>query len=211
MVRNLVRDNRVVYGGGAAEIACSLAVAQAADDVLFALTIFHNIVDLNTLKIAGIEQYAVRGFAAALDQVPMALAENSGFSPIETLAEIKSKHVNQNDFRLGVDCLSKGTNGRSHTLCIFNAETNALQKLCENNSFWTQSFLREVILCWPPSSWRWSSRSMMYARLSNVFKSSKTDYESTGDHARWNDRTTLSEFLLWIEKNSLVRFLSDPD
>ena len=33
MVRNLVKDNRVVYGGGAAEIACSLAVAEAADKV----------------------------------------------------------------------------------------------------------------------------------------------------------------------------------
>lgn len=30
VVRNLVRDNRVVYGGGAAEIACSLAVEEAA-------------------------------------------------------------------------------------------------------------------------------------------------------------------------------------
>lgn len=34
VVRNLVKDNRVVYGGGAAEIACSLAVAEAADNVL---------------------------------------------------------------------------------------------------------------------------------------------------------------------------------
>ena len=33
VVRNLVRDNRVVYGGGAAEIACSLAVDKAADKV----------------------------------------------------------------------------------------------------------------------------------------------------------------------------------
>ena len=30
VVRNLVRDNRVVYGGGAAEISCSLAVEDAA-------------------------------------------------------------------------------------------------------------------------------------------------------------------------------------
>lgn len=30
VVRNLVRDNRVVYGGGAAEIACALAVEDAA-------------------------------------------------------------------------------------------------------------------------------------------------------------------------------------
>lgn len=33
VVRNLVTDNRVVYGGGAAEIACSLAVSKAADEV----------------------------------------------------------------------------------------------------------------------------------------------------------------------------------
>lgn len=33
VIRNLVRDNRVVYGGGASEIACALAVNQAADKV----------------------------------------------------------------------------------------------------------------------------------------------------------------------------------
>jgi T-complex protein 1 subunit epsilon len=34
-VRNLIVDNRVVYGGGAAEISCSVAVAKAADEVSF--------------------------------------------------------------------------------------------------------------------------------------------------------------------------------
>merc|ERR1719474_1379996 len=52
VIRNLVRDNRVVYGGGAAEIACSLAVSEAAD------------------KIATIEQYAIHAFAAALENIP---------------------------------------------------------------------------------------------------------------------------------------------
>lgn len=33
VVRNLVKDSRVVYGGGSAEIACSIAVAKAADEV----------------------------------------------------------------------------------------------------------------------------------------------------------------------------------
>ena len=32
-VRNLVRDSRVVYGGGAAEISCALAVSKEADKV----------------------------------------------------------------------------------------------------------------------------------------------------------------------------------
>ena len=56
VVRNLVRDNRIVYGGGAAEIACSVAVSKAAD------------------AATGPEQYAIRAFADALDDVPMALA-----------------------------------------------------------------------------------------------------------------------------------------
>ena len=33
VVRNLVKDNRIVYGGGAAEIACSVAVEDAAVEV----------------------------------------------------------------------------------------------------------------------------------------------------------------------------------
>jgi len=34
-VRNLVVDNRVVYGGGSAEISCSIAVSKAADEVIY--------------------------------------------------------------------------------------------------------------------------------------------------------------------------------
>merc|ERR1719181_818614 len=33
VVRNLIRENRIVYGGGAAEIACSLKVSEEADKV----------------------------------------------------------------------------------------------------------------------------------------------------------------------------------
>ena len=34
------------------------------------------------VSVPGIEQYAIRAFADALDDVPMALAENAGLSPI---------------------------------------------------------------------------------------------------------------------------------
>ena len=37
VIRNLVKDSRVVYGGGAADIACSLAVAAEADKVFQAI------------------------------------------------------------------------------------------------------------------------------------------------------------------------------
>ncbi|KAK6333330.1 T-complex protein 1 subunit epsilon, variant 3 [Orbilia javanica] len=98
VVRNLVKDNRIVYGGGAAEIACSLRVAEEAD------------------KRPGLEQYAMRAFANALDAIPMALAENSGLSPIETLAQIKSRQVREKSFRLGVDCMQTGSNGKPQKL-----------------------------------------------------------------------------------------------
>lgn len=102
VVRNLVRDNRVVYGGGAAEIACSLAVEDAA------------------AKTPGLEQYAMRAFSDALDCVPMALAENSGLNPISTLAEVKSQQVKEANARgrLGVDCMGRGNNDMKEAFVI---------------------------------------------------------------------------------------------
>lgn len=92
VIRNLVKDHRIVYGGGAAETACSLAVSQEAD------------------KVSTIEQYAMRAFADALDSIPMALAENSGLNPIRTLADVKSRQLKEGNPRLGIDCLNNGTN-----------------------------------------------------------------------------------------------------
>jgi len=91
VVRNLVKDNRVVYGGGAAEIACSLIVAEEAD------------------RISSLEQYAFRAFADALEAIPLALAENSGLAPIQTLTEIKSRQLKEKNPWLGIDCNQKGT------------------------------------------------------------------------------------------------------
>merc|ERR1712178_391925 len=91
VVRNLIRDNRIVYGGGAAEIACSLAVTAAADEV------------------KSVEQYAMRAFASALDAIPLALAENSGFSPIETVSAVRSRQVAEGNPYIGIDCMEKNT------------------------------------------------------------------------------------------------------
>merc|ERR1711992_377882 len=83
VVRNLVRDNRVVYGGGASEITCALAVSKEADN------------------IKTIEQYAFRAFADALKVVPIALAENCGLNAIQTLTQIKARQVAENNAGLG--------------------------------------------------------------------------------------------------------------
>ena len=55
----------------------------------------------------------MRSFAAALDAIPLALAENSGLSPIETLAQVKSRQVTEGSSRLGIDCAGQDQNGTS--------------------------------------------------------------------------------------------------
>jgi len=90
VTRNLIRDNRIVYGGGSAEISCAIKIREVADST------------------AGMEQYALRAFADALEAIPLALAENSGLPPIETLSEAKAAQIAQKNPRLGVDCLQKG-------------------------------------------------------------------------------------------------------
>ncbi|KAJ6225826.1 hypothetical protein RDWZM_004371 [Blomia tropicalis] len=92
VVRNLIKDNRIVYGGGAAEISCALAVSEEAD------------------KITSLEQYSFRAFADALESIPLALAENSGLSPIETVAEVKARQLKEKKPHLGIDCVLSGTN-----------------------------------------------------------------------------------------------------
>ena len=53
----------------------------------------------------------MRAFAQALDAIPLALAENSGLSPIDTLADVKSRQVTEGNPRLGIDCMGRGDNG----------------------------------------------------------------------------------------------------
>ncbi len=53
----------------------------------------------------------MRAYADALESVPMALAENSGLNPIETLANVKSQQIAEGNATLGIDCMQAGTNG----------------------------------------------------------------------------------------------------
>ena len=76
---NLIKDNRVVYGGGSAEISCSLAVSAFADTV------------------PGIEQYAIRAFVDALDDLPMALAENAGLFRLPSICVVMTYYLQDLD------------------------------------------------------------------------------------------------------------------
>mmetsp|Transcript_118621 Transcript_118621/g.281567 ORF Transcript_118621/g.281567 Transcript_118621/m.281567 type:complete len:544 (-) Transcript_118621:126-1757(-) len=90
-VRNLIRDPRVVPGGGASEMAASLAILAAAD------------------KEQTMDQYSMKAFATALDVVPMALAENSGLQGIAEMAKLKAAQETSGNAWHGVDCMQKGT------------------------------------------------------------------------------------------------------
>ncbi|TRY50404.1 Chaperonin Cpn60/TCP-1 [Cryptosporidium tyzzeri] len=86
VVRNLIRDSRVVPGGGASEIASSIAVQKAVESV------------------SSIEQFAVEAFADALLSLPHALADNCGLDSISLVGEAKQKQVSQDDPNYGIDC-----------------------------------------------------------------------------------------------------------
>jgi len=92
VVRNLIKDNRVVYGGASAEISCARIIRQEANN------------------ITGMDQYAFRAFSKALESIGLALAENSGLNPIESLAEVRRAQVETKNPHLGIDCLQMGTN-----------------------------------------------------------------------------------------------------
>eukprot|EP00449_Zooxanthella_nutricula_P023269 CAMPEP_0198544218 /NCGR_PEP_ID=MMETSP1462-20131121/60138_1 /TAXON_ID=1333877 /ORGANISM="Brandtodinium nutriculum, Strain RCC3387" /LENGTH=543 /DNA_ID=CAMNT_0044274533 /DNA_START=1 /DNA_END=1632 /DNA_ORIENTATION=+ len=89
-VRNLIRDPRVVPGGGASEMAANLAVVEASD------------------REQTVDQYSMRAWAAALDIIPIALAENSGLSAIGEMAAMKAKQQSTKNPWHGVDCMQVG-------------------------------------------------------------------------------------------------------
>jgi len=69
------RDPRLVHGGGAVEMAWSLALQEQAS------------------KTASLEQYALTAFAKALEIIPRTLAENAGHDAVRVLADLNAAHA----------------------------------------------------------------------------------------------------------------------
>lgn len=90
-VRNLLKKPLVVPGGGASEMAASLAIDNASE------------------KEHTIDQYSMRGFATALDTIPAVLAENSGFETINCVTDAKAKQQETDNGWHGIDAMDKGT------------------------------------------------------------------------------------------------------
>jgi len=74
IVKQLCKDGRLVAGGGAAEIELAQQLHRAGE------------------ACAGLEQYAIKAYARALEVFPRTLAENSGQKPSEVLSSLYNEH-----------------------------------------------------------------------------------------------------------------------
>ncbi len=73
-VAAVLKDGMVVAGGGAVEIELAKRLMEFSQ------------------TLSGREQLAVEEFASALENIPVALAENAGLDPIDIITELKSEH-----------------------------------------------------------------------------------------------------------------------
>jgi T-complex protein 1 subunit epsilon len=67
VIRNLIKNPHVIVGGGASELSSSIHLRKVAENT------------------GSVEQYAIKAFASALEQIPLILADNSGMNANEAL------------------------------------------------------------------------------------------------------------------------------
>lgn len=84
VVLDVIRSKKIVPGGGAPEM-------QVAENLrAYAST------------LEGREQLAVRAFADAVEAIPLTLAENAGFDPVDSLAALRAKSGQGSVFGLNI-------------------------------------------------------------------------------------------------------------
>jgi len=86
VARDVVREPKVVAGGGAPELEVARTLREYAQ------------------TLPGREQLAVLTYSEALEAIPLTLAENAGLDPIEILSELRARHE-KNELWAGVDVL----------------------------------------------------------------------------------------------------------
>ncbi|MBC7120080.1 MAG: TCP-1/cpn60 chaperonin family protein [Candidatus Methanosuratus sp.] len=74
VVADVIKDGRIVAGGGAPELEAAKQLRDYA------------------ASIGGREQLAIEAFADSLEAIPRTLAENGGMDPIDTLVELRALH-----------------------------------------------------------------------------------------------------------------------
>eukprot|EP00276_Gloeochaete_wittrockiana_P008833 CAMPEP_0184656178 /NCGR_PEP_ID=MMETSP0308-20130426/15879_1 /TAXON_ID=38269 /ORGANISM="Gloeochaete witrockiana, Strain SAG 46.84" /LENGTH=507 /DNA_ID=CAMNT_0027093165 /DNA_START=278 /DNA_END=1801 /DNA_ORIENTATION=+ len=85
VARNVVIEPKLVPGGGAIEMAVSQQLMQ------------------NSKSIVGVQQYAYRAVAVALEVIPRTLAQNCGANVVRVLTELRAKHAGGANPTWGID------------------------------------------------------------------------------------------------------------
>jgi len=85
---DIAKDPRIVYGGGAIEIAVANRLGEFGKSV------------------GGREGLAVQGYADAIKEIPRALAENAGMDPIDTLQDLVARSK-EKGASTGLDVINK--------------------------------------------------------------------------------------------------------
>ncbi len=85
VVADVLRNPRIVYGGGAFETEIAKHIREYSN------------------TIGGKEQLAVQAFGKAIEGVIGALVENAGLDPIDMLSELRKYHSEENGVKYGVN------------------------------------------------------------------------------------------------------------
>jgi thermosome len=85
VVSDVVENNKIVAGGGAAEIEVAKELRNYAT------------------KVGGREQLAIEAFADAVEVIPKTLAENAGLEPIDVLVDLRSAHEKADGKHKGIN------------------------------------------------------------------------------------------------------------
>jgi thermosome len=85
VVADVVKENKIVAGGGATEAEVAKVLRGFAT------------------KVGGREQLAIEAFADSLEIVPKTLAENAGLESIDILVGLRAAHEKKNGHLMGVD------------------------------------------------------------------------------------------------------------
>ena len=111
-VKTLCGDPRLVPGAGAAEMAMAAKVAGFGG------------------KVGGLEQYAVRKFAEALEVFPRTLAENAGQDAVRTVSLLRERWMSDGKCGVGVDIEGGDVcdvMGERPVLDVFATKKNAMR------------------------------------------------------------------------------------
>jgi thermosome len=114
VVSVVIKDKKVVAGGGAPEVEVAIQLRKwAAEEI-------------------GRSQLAVEAFALAMEVIPRALAENSGLDPIDMLVALRSAHeAGKTNFGLDVDAARPADMVKAGVVEPLRVKTQAINSAAE--------------------------------------------------------------------------------